>query len=203
MSTRGIRWVAVIGSARAAQEKASASRTSSPRGADLRGKLAPRRRIVQLARDTTSRRPRRAAGVQICTVDRVCQAVARAEPRTAMAWNTIVAPGVTSDDFDLQALHAALDAERQARGLTWAEASRDIGAVGSRPAIHPIASSTIAGLRTKVLAEADGVLQMLRWLGRAPESFMTGVPASLAAASLPEAARSEVLRVDTRKLHGA
>ena len=108
----------------------------------------------------------------------------------------------STDDFDLKALHAALDAERQVRGLTWAQATREIGAVGSVTR-RPVASSTITSLRTKALAEADGVLQMLRWLGRAPESFVTGVPADLAAAALPRTNRPAVLRFDTRKLYDA
>jgi hypothetical protein len=87
-------------------------------------------------------------------------------------------------DFDLKALHSALDAQRQARGLTWAQASGEINRVGSWPARHPIATSTITGLRTKALAEGAGVLQMLRWLGRAPESFMQGLSPALAASTL-------------------
>ena len=106
-----------------------------------------------------------------------------------------------ADDFDLSALFQALNAQRQSRGLTWAQVSGEINDVGPIVRRHPIASSTITGLRTKRLAEGDGVLQMLRWLGRAPESFMLGLPEPLAAASLPAAERRQVLRFDTRKLH--
>jgi len=101
-------------------------------------------------------------------------------------------------------LHVALDAERRARGLTWAQATREISAVGRAPLTRPIASSTIAGLTTKRVAEADGVLQMLRWLGRAPESFVANHPSrDLETATLPEADAREVLRFDTRKLYEA
>jgi hypothetical protein len=103
-------------------------------------------------------------------------------------------------DFDLKALYDALDAERQTRGLTWAQATGEINSVGSAVRRHPIASSTITGLRIKTIAEGDGVLQMLRWLGRAPESFMQGLPPDLAAASLPPAGVRQVLRFDTKKL---
>jgi phytoene dehydrogenase-like protein len=108
---------------------------------------------------------------------------------------------VPTDDFDLNALYQALDAQRQSRGLTWAQATREISRVGPAIRRHPIASSTITGLRTKGLAEADGVLQMLRWMGRAPESFMPGLPEPLAASSLPAAETRQVLRFDTKKLH--
>src|SRR4029453_7622373 len=106
-------------------------------------------------------------------------------------------------DFDLKALFAALDAQRQARGLTWAQATRDINPVGPAVPRHPIATSTITGLRTKAVAEGAGVLQMLRWLGRAPESFIGGLSEDLAAARLPAVDRSQVLRFDTRKLFEA
>jgi hypothetical protein len=106
-------------------------------------------------------------------------------------------------DFDLKVLHAALDSQRRARGLTWAQATREIGAVGAVPR-RPIATSTITGLTTKRVAEADGVLQMLRWLERPPESFVPGHPlAELTSANLPEADAREVLRFDTHKLYEA
>src|SRR5262245_31760776 len=110
---------------------------------------------------------------------------------------------MSSPDFDLKALYAALDEQRQLRGLSWAQVTREINAVGPVPAGHPIATSTIISLRTKAVAEGAGVLQMLRWLGRAPESFMSGLPADLTAAKLPEADAREVLRFDTRKLYEA
>ena len=91
---------------------------------------------------------------------------------------------MSAEDFDLRALYAALDERRQAQGLTWAQVTRALSTAGAVSA-RPVASSTIAGLRTKAQAEADGVLQMLRWLGRAPESFVPGVPSTLAAATLP------------------
>jgi len=104
-------------------------------------------------------------------------------------------------DFDLKALYAALDAERTARGLTWTQATREINSVGPIPQRHPIATSTITGLRTKNVAEGAGVLQMLRWLRRAPESFMSGLPPALAVSTLPPADVREVLRFDTNKLY--
>ena len=51
---------------------------------------------------------------------------------------------------------------------------RDINLGGVR--LRLVSSSTVARLRTGHIAEADGVLQMLRWLGRAPESFVQGSP---------------------------
>src|SRR5262245_30662659 len=108
------------------------------------------------------------------------------------------------NDFDLKALHDALDAQRRRRGLTWAQAVREINAVGPATPRHPIAASTITGLPTKSVAEGAGVLQMLRWLGRAPETFVRNFPESkLSQDMLLQADQHEVLRFDTRKLHDA
>jgi hypothetical protein len=98
-----------------------------------------------------------------------------------------------SDDFDLAVLHQALDAERRTRGLTWTAATKEMS----------VAPSTVAGLRTRSVAEADGVLQMLRWLGRAPESFGADHRVAAAAESLPDAGPGQILRIDTRELHAA
>ena len=109
-----------------------------------------------------------------------------------------------SGDFDLRALRDALDAQRHERGLSWTEAARQINAVGPDAPRHPIAVSTITGLGSRALAEGAGVLQMLRWLGRAPESFVRDCPAALLrAASLPAAGAGDVLRFDTRRLYDA
>jgi hypothetical protein len=107
-----------------------------------------------------------------------------------------------SSDFDLKALYEAIDAQRRSRGLTWNQAAREI----NRFAIlgHPIASSTITGLKTKVVAEGDGVIQMLVWLGRTPESFIPGFPDSTAEQfRLEEVGRNQVLRWDSKAIHKA
>lgn len=108
------------------------------------------------------------------------------------------------DDFDLKALYAALDRERQTRGVSWAHAVREMSAPFTRGSSRPLSPSTVTSLRHKPVAEGDGVLQMLRWLNRAPESFVPGYPeADAAAARLPNVGPDRVLRFDTRKLHAA
>jgi transcriptional regulator with XRE-family HTH domain len=95
-------------------------------------------------------------------------------------------------DFSLRELHAALDAERKARGLSWAEVSAEM----------KVGAATVSGLRTRATVEADGVLQMLRWLGRAPESFIAGASAE-DRSRLPGIASNGILRFDTARLHAA
>ena len=58
-------------------------------------------------------------------------------------------------------LLAAVDAQRKARGMTWAQLSRSL---------H-VSVSTMKGMEARTVIEADGVLQMARWLGRSVESF--------------------------------
>jgi hypothetical protein len=109
-----------------------------------------------------------------------------------------------SPDFSLRALYAALDAQRQTRGLSWAQATREMHRRSERRPGHALSASTVKGIATRTVVEADGVLQMLRWLDRSPESFVPGHPLSeSAAARLPQASPRHVLRFDTKKLHAA
>ena len=79
-----------------------------------------------------------------------------------------------STDFSLEALFHALDAQRLERGLTWAEVTREINRESERSPLHPVHASTVKATRTQRVAEADGILQMLLWLRRSPESFTPG-----------------------------
>lgn len=63
--------------------------------------------------------------------------------------------------FDVQALYAALDGQRHRRVLSWARVAREIGSVSA---------STIMRTKKADDLEADGMLQMVRWLGLAPGS---------------------------------
>lgn len=96
-------------------------------------------------------------------------------------------------DFDLHALQAAIDAECRARGLTWAAAAREVG----------VSASTLRGLGTRRAVEGDGVLQILRWLGRSAESFLRdGGPVGGVVAPLRTPVGG-VLRFDARALYAA
>lgn len=64
--------------------------------------------------------------------------------------------------FDSQALYAALDKQRQERGISWQELSRAIG----------VSASTIARTRVGSRLEVDGMLAMVTWLGRPVEDFV-------------------------------
>ena len=66
--------------------------------------------------------------------------------------------------FNAAALYAALDAQRRERGMSWAEVSAEIG----------VSASTLTRTRLGGRMEVDGMLAMVRWLGRTAESFTFG-----------------------------
>jgi hypothetical protein len=109
-----------------------------------------------------------------------------------------------STDFSIGALYSALDAQRQERGISWQQVVREINALFAHVPARPISSSTVTGMRNRSAIDGDGVLQMLRWLDRAPESFVPGHPdAAGETAKLPYAGPHQILRFDTRKLYSA
>jgi len=77
--------------------------------------------------------------------------------------------------------------------MSWAALARELG----------VSSSTLAGLGERRSIEGDGVLQMLAWLGRSPESFVTSGSSAVEGVRLPEPRNAGVLRLDVRALHGA
>jgi hypothetical protein len=101
-------------------------------------------------------------------------------------------------DFDIAALHAALDALRSERGMSWKAVADEVNRAGETSDVHPISPSTISGMKSKRYGvEGDGVLQMLLWLDRSPESFVPGHPgAGHSDARLPRVTGSSILRFD-------
>ena len=66
--------------------------------------------------------------------------------------------------FDAQALYAALDAQRRARGVSWQQVALEVG----------VSASTLTRTKRGGRMEVDGMLAMVRWLGRTVESFTRG-----------------------------
>jgi hypothetical protein len=114
-------------------------------------------------------------------------------------------------EFDGKALYAALDARREAEGLSWAGAARAIwemapalnAARDSRGlANHPISPSTLYGLGRRGDTSCQHALFFLRWLERTPESFLVGAAVD-AGAPLPACGPSRRPRWDLKALHAA
>src|SRR5262245_28098655 len=110
---------------------------------------------------------------------------------------TAIAFTAMQPDFDLRALYEALDVRRRERDMSWLAVAREVGRFRTRG----VAASTITGLRDKRVGEGDGILQMLLWLGRTPESFVPGrKDADSDHYRLPAVPSHQVLRWDTRAL---
>jgi len=96
-----------------------------------------------------------------------------------------------TQDFDLVALQTALDDRRQALGLSWSDVGAALG----------VSAGTLRSLGTRRRAEGDGVLRVMAWLGRSPESFVTG--RSPESGQVLPLGRARVLRFDGRALYAA
>jgi hypothetical protein len=110
-------------------------------------------------------------------------------------------------DFDVAALFNALDAQRRQRGLSWEGVARQLweqsSALNAKRKDHPISASTLTVMTTRRDTSCQHALFMLRWLGRAPEDFLPGLPVDSANTSLPYAGADRRLRWDLQKLYAA
>ena len=106
-------------------------------------------------------------------------------------------------DFDFDALYDALDAKRRALGMTWQQATRAVNELFRNVPARPISASTLTGLRGRRALEGNGVLQMLLWLERTPESFSQRSERVRFDDALPRVGPSQILRFDTPALHAA
>ena len=98
-----------------------------------------------------------------------------------------------SRGFDVDMLFDALDAQRARRGLSWSGVAREIEEHYARVSV-----ATIKGIRGKANVEGDGCLQMMLWLGQAPESFVPGLADEHRFVLKP--ASNGVLRFDVQKV---
>jgi hypothetical protein len=105
--------------------------------------------------------------------------------------------------FDMHTFHAALDKKRTALGLSWAEAAVRINHPFEGTPSRPISVSTLRGMTAKRSVTSAVVLQVLAWLGRTPESFLSPAREPSDNEQLPDVGLTRVLRMDTRALYEA
>lgn len=93
-----------------------------------------------------------------------------------------------ANEFDVRTLFAAMDAERVRRGLSWPQVARALWEqshlLNERRQDHPISPSTLTGIAKRGDCTCQHALFILRWLARAPESFIPGEAADHRAALL-------------------
>jgi transcriptional regulator with XRE-family HTH domain len=108
------------------------------------------------------------------------------------------------DLFDMRAFYAELDERRRSLNLTWTQLAAEINRpLETTPSI-PISPGTLRGMLKKRSVTSAVVLQALRWLGRTPESFLSGPTRSPTQEErLPEAGQDRILRFDTRAIYDA
>jgi hypothetical protein len=109
--------------------------------------------------------------------------------------------------FDGASLISALDTRRAESGLGWTaladalwQQSADLNAQLGDHALCPGALVRTAGRGSMSCQYA---LILLRWLGRAPEEFLTGPVVDVGDPRLPEAGPGQRLRWDLPRLHAA
>jgi hypothetical protein len=107
----------------------------------------------------------------------------------------------------MHALIDALEAARRARELTWVSLTAEINRPFHGTPSIPISIGTIRSMRTKRVVTSAVVLQILRWLGRTPESFLRGQGAGPDTPdtdqALPEPGPGRILRFDTAAMYVA
>ncbi len=106
--------------------------------------------------------------------------------------------------FDMKALRATVDEVRRARGLSWAALTAEVNKPFEGTRSIPISLSTIRDMHRKNSVTSGVVLQVLRWLRRTPESFLSGeAHAPVVEVQLPEPGPSRILRFNTCAMHAA
>lgn len=99
-------------------------------------------------------------------------------------------------------LCAALEDARSERGLTWVELMAEVNRAFEGTTSIPITLRTVRGMAKKSSVTSAVVLQILRWMRRSPESFLSGSGGARDEEALPEPGPGRVLRFDTRAIYG-
>jgi hypothetical protein len=109
--------------------------------------------------------------------------------------------------FDFAAFFAAFDAKRRDRGLGWYEFADELwqqsSQLNARRMDHPLCGGAVSRLGTRGATSCQYALFMLRWLGRAPEEFLSGSVVGVGDVRLAEPGPDSRLRWDLNQLYTA
>jgi len=105
---------------------------------------------------------------------------------------------VGPQEFDVQALFAALDERRHAERLSWTGVANEIwlqaAELNAKRGDHPIAPATITGMPRRRDTTCQHALFMLRWLGAVPEDFIAEPHPATIGVPLPKVDSAHRLR---------
>jgi hypothetical protein len=109
--------------------------------------------------------------------------------------------------FNCSALFSALDAQRRDRDLDWYALADELwgqsAALNARRTDHPLCGGAVSRLKDRGATSCQYGLFMLRWLGRAPEEFLTGPVVDVGDVRLPAAGPDSRLRWNLNETHAA
>jgi hypothetical protein len=109
--------------------------------------------------------------------------------------------------FDFAAFVGAFDAERRDQGLGWHEFADELwqqsAELNAQRKDHPLCGGAVSRLGARGATSCQYALFMLRWLGRAPEEFLTGPVVDVGDVQLPEPGPGSRLRWDLHQLYTA
>jgi len=109
--------------------------------------------------------------------------------------------------FDFAAFFAAFDGERRDRGLGWYEFADELwqqsSELNAQRMDHPLCGGAVSRLGVRGATSCQYALFMLRWLGRAPEEFLSGSVVNVGDVQLPEPGPGRRLRFDLNQLYTA
>ena len=109
--------------------------------------------------------------------------------------------------FDCDALFSALDAQRDQRGLSWRALASELwqqsSELNAQRTDNSLCPGAIVRLPQRGAISCQYALFMLRWLGRAPEDFLTGPVVDVGNVGLPEAGPGSRLRWNLEQTHAA
>jgi hypothetical protein len=109
--------------------------------------------------------------------------------------------------FDFAAFFTALDDARRDRDMGWYDLADELWDQSARLNAerddHPLCGGAVSRLGARGETSCQYALYLLRWLGRAPEEFLTGPARDVGDVRLPDPGPGSRLRWDLAQLHAA
>jgi len=107
--------------------------------------------------------------------------------------------------FDFAAFFAAVDAARRDRDLGWYDLADELWEqseqLNAERDDHPLCGGAVSRLGARGETSCQYALYLLRWLGQAPEEFLTGPTRDVGDVTLPEPGPDSRLRWDLAQLY--